>query len=131
MAEKMSDQVHMYFEVLMNGGTLTQEISDELTYDTIHESEQNLWSILLMTGYLTKADPEEEGNTVELRIPNTEIAGIFEGDLLWNFFFPEVGDDKKDVIIQNKRHPAGRPNVFYLSFKGRSGPPLCGPHEKE
>lgn len=31
-----------------------------------------------MTGYLTKADPEEEGDTVALKIPNAEIAGIFQ-----------------------------------------------------
>ena len=66
------------FEILMNGGSITQTISDELTYDSLHDSEQNLWSILLMTGYLTKAHPEEEGDTVSLRIPNAEIAGIFE-----------------------------------------------------
>ena len=66
------------FEILMNGGTITETISDQLTYDLLHESEQNLWSILLMTGYLTKADPEEEGDTVALKIPNTEIQGIFQ-----------------------------------------------------
>lgn len=65
------------FETIMNGGTITVTVSDELTYDTLHESEQNLWSILLMTGYLTKADPAARGQTVALKIPNTEIAGIF------------------------------------------------------
>ncbi len=65
------------FETIMNGGTIAVTVSDELTYDSLHDSEQNLWSILLMTGYLTKADPEERGNTVSLRIPNAEIAGIF------------------------------------------------------
>ena len=66
------------FEILMNGGTITETISDELTYDILHETEQNLWSVLLMTGYLTKADPDAEGDTVALKIPNTEIAGIFQ-----------------------------------------------------
>lgn len=66
------------FETLMNSGTIVQTISDELTYDSLHETEDNLWSLLLMTGYLTKANPEEEGNTVSLRIPNAEIAGVFE-----------------------------------------------------
>ena len=70
------------FEVLLNGGKINQTISDELTYDTLHESEQNLWSILLMTGYLTKAGPEAESDTVCLRIPNTEIAGIFEDTVM-------------------------------------------------
>jgi hypothetical protein len=64
--------------VTMNGGSITRTISDELTYDTLHESEQNLWSILLMTGYLTKSSTAEDGNTVSLRIPNQEITGIFE-----------------------------------------------------
>ena len=66
------------FETLMNGGTITVTVSDELTYDTLHESEQNLWSILLMTGYLTKADSVVKGQTAALKIPNAEIAGIFE-----------------------------------------------------
>lgn len=66
------------FETLMNSGTIVQTISDELTYDSLHETEDNLWSVLLMTGYLTKANPEEEGNMVSLRIPNAEIAGVFE-----------------------------------------------------
>ena len=66
------------FETIMNGGTITVTVSDELTYDTLHESEQNLWSILLMTGYLTLADPASGGQKAALRIPNSEIAGIFE-----------------------------------------------------
>ena len=66
------------FEILLNGGTIVQTITDELTYDTLHSSEDNLWSVLLMTGYVTKADAEEEGETVSLRIPNKEIASIFE-----------------------------------------------------
>lgn len=66
------------FEILMNSGTIIQTITDELTYDTLHSSEDNLWSVLLMTGYITKADAEEEGETVSLKIPNKEIASIFE-----------------------------------------------------
>ena len=66
------------FEILMNSGAIIQTITDELTYDTLHSSEDNLWSVLLMTGYITKADAEEEGETVKLKIPNKEIASIFE-----------------------------------------------------
>ncbi|MBO6148909.1 MAG: AAA family ATPase [Lachnospiraceae bacterium] len=70
------------FEILMNNGTITQTIGDELTYDTLHSSEDNLWSVLLMTGYITKADAEEEGETVSLKIPNREIASIFEDTVI-------------------------------------------------
>ena len=64
------------FEILMNGGTIVQKISDELTYDILYSSEDNLWSAILMTGYLTKADAQEEGETVSLKIFPVLIAGI-------------------------------------------------------
>ena len=66
------------FETLMNGGTVTQTITDMLTYDTLHASEDNLWSVLLMTGYVTKSGPEDDGDTVSLRIPNKEVSTIFQ-----------------------------------------------------
>ena len=66
------------FETLMNGGTVSQTITDMLTYDSLHASEDNLWSVLLMTGYVTKAGPEDEDSTVSLRIPNKEVATIFQ-----------------------------------------------------
>ena len=73
------------FEIILNGGTITQTISDALTYDTLHSSEDNLWSVLLMTGYITKADPNEDGETVALKIPNKEIATIFEDTVVRHF----------------------------------------------
>ena len=74
------------FEVLLNGGVITEEICEELTYDQLSASEKNLWSVLLMTGYLTivKQDESEEPNddenvrAVELTIPNREVARIFQ-----------------------------------------------------
>ncbi len=73
------------FETLLNGGMIKQAISDELTYDTLHSSEDNLWSVLLMTGYITKADPEEDDDTVSLKIPNKEISSIFEDTVVKYF----------------------------------------------
>lgn len=91
--ERMDFNVKEKFEILLNEGTITQSISDALTYDTLHASEDNLWSVLLMTGYLTKADPEEEGETVSLKIPNKEIASIFEETVV--AFFRDTADASK------------------------------------
>lgn len=78
------------FETLLNGGTIIQSISDELTYDTLHTSEDHLWSVLLMTGYVTKSDPDDEGETVALKIPNREIASIFEDTVI--VYFKDIAD---------------------------------------
>ena len=87
------------FETLLNGGTIMQTISDELTYDTLHESEENLWSVLLMTGYLTKVDPDAEGNTVELTIPNEEISNIFEETVV-RFFKDSLDRSKQKELME-------------------------------
>ena len=86
------------FESLLNGETIVQTISDELTYDTLNSTEDNLWSVLLMTGYITKADAGEEGETVSLKIPNREIASIFE-DTVVRFFTETVSNDTVKELI--------------------------------
>lgn len=86
------------FETLMNGKTVTQKISDELTYDTLHASEDNLWSVLLMTGYVTKADPNEDEDTVSLKIPNREIASIFKDAVVAHFKNTIDNDTQKSLM---------------------------------
>ena len=86
------------FEALLNGETIVQTISDELSYDTLHSTEDNLWSVLLMTGYITKADAGEEGETVSLKIPNREISSIFE-DTVVRFFTETVSNDTVKELI--------------------------------
>ena len=40
-------------ETLLSGGYIIQEINETLTYDYLHSSEENLWSVLYLTGYPT------------------------------------------------------------------------------
>lgn len=70
-------------EALLAGNYIVQRIDESLTYDYLHSSEDNLWSILYLTGYLTRLREEElqehlpEGMNA-LVIPNAEIKEIFE-----------------------------------------------------
>ncbi len=88
------------FEKLLNGGIIRQTINDELTYDTLHTTEDNLWSVLLMSGYITKANPDDEGDTVSLRIPNKEIATIFQ-DSVARYFTDTVNVDMIGELIES------------------------------
>lgn len=70
-------------ETLLSGGYITQRVDESLTYDYLHSSEDNLWSILYLTGYLTQVrDSELAGllpdGVTALAIPNAEIKEIFE-----------------------------------------------------
>ena len=70
-------------ETLLAGGYIVEQIDESLTYDYLHSSEENLWSILYLTGYLTTVREEDllvsvpEGLSA-LVIPNAEIQEIFE-----------------------------------------------------
>ena len=70
-------------ETLLSGGYIIQKIEENLTYDYLHSSEENLWSILYLTGYLTQAREEDlpaplPEKTSALMIPNAEVKEIFE-----------------------------------------------------
>ena len=70
-------------ETLLAGGYIVEQIDESLTYDYLHSSEENLWSILYLTGYLTTVREEDLSTSVSdglsaLAIPNAEIQEIFE-----------------------------------------------------
>lgn len=70
-------------EILLAGGYIVEQIDESLTYDYLHSSEENLWSILYLTGYLTTVREEDLSTSVPdglsaLAIPNAEIQEIFE-----------------------------------------------------
>ena len=67
-------------ETLMSGGFIRQKIVEDLTYDYLHSSEENLWSVLYLTGYLTIDRKESRvlDGEYALIIPNAEIQEIFE-----------------------------------------------------
>ena len=74
------------FEALLNGETICEKVTNSLTYDQVYKSESNLWSLLLMTGYLTvNHRVDNDKHPVELRIPNREIANIFQTAVVENF----------------------------------------------
>lgn len=70
-------------EVLMSGGHIFQHIDEYLTYDYLHSDEDNIWSILYLTGYLTQVKEDvgcklNDSKMTALTIPNKEIRDIFE-----------------------------------------------------
>ena len=70
-------------ETLLSGGYIVQQVDENLTYDYLHSSEENLWSILYLTGYLTSVRADELENPLPerftaLTIPNEEIKEIYE-----------------------------------------------------
>lgn len=63
-------------EELVAGGTIRKKVRQELTYNELDTSIDNLWSVLFLTGYLTVRG-ETSDRELLLSIPNQEIRDIF------------------------------------------------------
>lgn len=73
-------------EELLGGGQVTKRVKQELTYREIDESDENLWSVLYATGYLTgKQVGQADADLFQLWIPNGEIRKLF-ADLVEEWF---------------------------------------------
>ena len=62
----------------MDGGYIVQKVDENLAYDYLHSSEENLWSMLYLTGYLT-------------HLRDGEIAEALPEDVNVNEYLSQVG----------------------------------------
>lgn len=92
--EKMGNGVMKgEMEALIDGKEVEKEIHEDLTYHEIYDSVNHLWSMLFMTGYLTRQEPAD-GDRYKLVIPNLEIRSIFIRQIM-SMFKKEVAKDGK------------------------------------
>ena len=119
-------------ETLLSGGYIVQYVDESITYDYLHSSEDNLWSILYMTGYLTRVretalkEPLMSGTTA-LCIPNAEVKEIFETTVVkwfsdnvreWNrkTLFSAVWTGNSEVVTQEMSKLL-RKTISYHDYK--------------
>ncbi len=92
--EKMGNGVMKgEMEALIDGKEVEKEIHEDLTYHEIYDSVNHLWSMLFMTGYLTRQE-SADGDRYKLVIPNLEIRSIFIRQIM-AMFKKEVAKDGK------------------------------------
>ena len=90
--EKMGNGImKTEIEALVAGECVTKEIHDDLTYNELYTTVDNLWSMLYMTGYLTQRGITKDGR-YKLVIPNMEIRSIFIRQII-SLFKEDVAKD--------------------------------------
>ena len=113
--DKADTQTRDEIERLIAGDEIVKEIRQELTYNELDSSIENLWSVLFTTGYLTQRG--QEGKKYRLAIPNNEIRELFisqirewfrdvsrkDGETLDQFCeaFPEQNPEKIEEIFSD------------------------------
>lgn len=82
-------------ELLIDGGSITKKIRQELTYRDLESNIDNLWSILFTTGYLTQCSKTNDSMT-KLVIPNEEVRTIFV-EQVQEWFKAETTKDSQNL----------------------------------
>lgn len=116
-------------ETLLAGDYILQRIDENLTYDYLHAAEENLWSVLYLTGYLTRVRdvPALPEGMTALIIPNAEIKEIFESTVAkwfadnargWNRqkLFAAVWQGDEEVLVQ-ELNKLLRKTISYHDYK--------------
>ncbi|MGN0733198.1 MAG: AAA family ATPase [Emergencia sp.] len=101
MVDNADEDTKAELESLMDGGVIEKQIHEDITYEDIYLSQDNLWNFLFFTGYLKNTGQRQENNKVylELSIPNLEIASIYE-DSISMWFEKKIGSFDRSPLIK-------------------------------
>ena len=92
-------------ERLIAGEAIEKVIRQDLTYDEIENSIDNIWSVLFTTGYLTKVGevklPDSESYAYMLVIPNKEVREVFVLQIQ-EWFKAVVANDNDTMSLLSK-----------------------------
>ena len=102
LLKKTNQSTRNEIEQLINGGTITKPIRQELTYGEVEDSIDNIWSVFYSTGYLT-CRRRVPGKQMELALPNRDVRELFI-DLI------------KDWFEETTRADSARINRFCAAF---------------
>lgn len=80
LVEQADNTVKEEIEDLIAGEGIEKPVHEDITYEDIYRSEDNLWNFLFFTGYLRQDFIRLEGDTryVTMKIPNTEVRYIYK-----------------------------------------------------
>lgn len=65
------------YSALIDGREIPVHITENLTYDDLYSSKDNIWSLMFESGYLTLAGEYSSDSQTMVRIPNEEIRQLF------------------------------------------------------
>ncbi|MFD3157937.1 AAA family ATPase [Haloimpatiens sp. FM7330] len=85
LIEKADSVTKREIELLIEGKTIEKPVHDDITYDEIYNSMDNLWNFMFFTGYFKKVSErmdEEDNHFITLKIPNKEVKYIFKNKIL-------------------------------------------------
>ena len=77
LVQEGSVELKQDFMTLLEGGTITANIDEQIVYNSLTGNPDAVWSLLMVSGYLTPVSYNDE--LFELKLTNKEVRKMFEG----------------------------------------------------
>ncbi|MDO4557005.1 MAG: AAA family ATPase, partial [Lachnospiraceae bacterium] len=102
---RSSEETRSEIEALVKGEEIEKKVHEDITYDDIYASEDNLWNFLFFTGYLKKTNMRMDNinRYVTMAIPNKELLYIYE-NTIESWFRERVKMQNLDTLYQAMLH---------------------------
>ncbi|MZK52082.1 AAA family ATPase [Clostridium beijerinckii] len=116
LIEKADTVTKKEIELLIEGKTIEKPVHEDITYDEIYDTMDNLWNFMFFTGYFKKVNEkisETNQKYLTLEIPNEEVKYIFRRKVLRWF------EDKIKVKDLSKLYTAiinREPEIFEVEL---------------
>ncbi len=83
LVETADEGVKGEIEKLIAGENIEKPVYEDITYEDVYRTQDNLWNFLFFTGYLRAVSQRMEGNTIYLTmaIPNEEVRYIYQNTI--------------------------------------------------
>ncbi len=83
LIEGADEDLKEELDTLISGGNIEKQVHEDITYDDIHENEDNLWNFLFFTGYMKKVSERQDGEDIYMTmcIPNREVRSIYRNQI--------------------------------------------------
>ena len=104
MLDHAGESVYDDLKRFTDGESIEKYISDGTTIKSLLSNDDEIWQLLLYSGYLTKAknqEKESDSNIYNLKIPNKEIRKYFGNMFLNRFFGTEVKTNTLIKALEN------------------------------
>lgn len=113
---KGDNNMKLELEELIEGKYINKVIDDNIVMSEVEDSNENIWSFLLMSGYLkaVKTENVEGLLNCELKIPNKEVL-IFYNNLIKKWFLETMTNQKYKLMLETLI--SGNIKVFEGIFK--------------
>lgn len=107
MIERADEDTKEEIEALIEGKTIVKPIYEDITYDEVYKTMDNLWNFMFFTGYFRKVNEWMDEKTkqlyMEIAIPNEEVKYIFRTKIL-SWFQEKIKETDLSLLYTSLVH---------------------------